>query len=498
MRRKAASGSAIGSRARILLPLCVAAALLALNGCGGGERSGADWPAPNFDLASTRANPAGGISAANVGALRPVWRFRFRIPTTDAGTFTATPVVAGGVVYIQDMKSNVFALDLDSGKLRWRHLFAATNPGPDGLTVAQNRVYGATDTTAFALSATTGRLLWSRFLVTPTQLFVDIAPQVADGTAYVSTVGLSSAGRGTLYALSAATGAVRWQFSTIKDRWLHPAIAGGGGSWYTPSLDGGTLYWGTANPTPWGGTPRYPNGAAFPGPVLYTDTLLVLDARRGRLLWHDQVTPHDIRDYDFQVPPIIGEAGPVAAVFGAGKAGIVIAWNRATHARLWVRPVGVHRNDVGPLPRRRVTVCPGLYGGVETPMAYAGGDLFVPVVDLCMQGSAVGYEPLAGVNVGRRGRGEFVALDAATGVPIWARRLPQAVLGCATAGNGVVFTSTFDGTVYAFAEKTGKTLWDTRMPAGINACPALAGGMLLLGAGIPRPGGRVELEAFAA
>jgi alcohol dehydrogenase (cytochrome c) len=231
--------------------------------------------------------------------------------------------------------------------------------------------------------------------------------------------------------------------------------------------------------------------------VLYTDSLLVLDARRGRLLWHDQVTPHDIRDYDLEVPPIIGEAGRVAAVFGAGKAGIVIAWNRATHARLWERRVGAHRNDVGPLPRRRVTVCPGLYGGVETPMAYAGGDLFVPVVDLCMQGSAVGYEPLAGVNVGRRGRGEFVALDAATGAPIWTRRLPQAVLGCATAGDGVVFTSTFDGTVYAFAAKTGRTLWQTRMPAGINACPALAGGKLLLGAGIPRPGGSAELEAFA-
>jgi outer membrane protein assembly factor BamB len=72
------------------------------------------------------------------------------------------------------------------------------------------------------------------------------------------------------------------------------------------------------------------------------------------------------------------------------------------------------------------------------------------------------------------------------------------VLGCATAGDGVVFTSTFDGTVYAFAAKTGKTMWQTRMPAGINACPAIAGGMLLLGAGIPRPGGRVELEAFAA
>ena len=74
----------------------------------------------------------------------------------------------------------------------------------------------------------------------------------------------------------------------------------------------------------------------------------------------------------------------------------------------------------------------------------------------------------------------------------------RASAACSKVSHFPVFTSTFDGTVYAFAPKTGKTLWQTRMPAGINACPALAGGMLLLGAGIPRPGGRVELEAFAA
>ena len=45
--------------------------------------------------------------------------------------------------------------------------------------------------------------------------------------------------------------------------------------------------------------------AIFPGPVLYTDSLLVLDARSGRLLWHDQVTPHDVRDYDFHATPIV-------------------------------------------------------------------------------------------------------------------------------------------------------------------------------------------------
>jgi outer membrane protein assembly factor BamB len=57
----------------------------------------------------------------------------------------------------------------------------------------------------------------------------------------------------------------------------------------------------------------------------------------------------------------------------------------------------------------------------------------------------------------------------------------------------VVFTVTFDGTVYAFDERDGVTLWKAKLRAGNNACPALAGDTLLVGAGVPRvaraPGG---------
>ena len=191
--------------------------------------------------------------------------------------------------------------------------------------------------------------------------------------------------------------------------------------------DEGRLYAGNSNPQPWGGSPERPNGAAFPGPVLYTNSLLVFDARSGRLLWHDQVTPHDIRDYDFAATPILATVEGKELVFGAGKAGRVIAWDRETRGRRWETPVGRHRNDLGPLPPRRVTVCPGLFGGVLTPMAYAEGRLFVPVVDLCGWGSATSSQPLTTV-VPSRGKGRLVALDAATGRALWVRRLPVAEL----------------------------------------------------------------------
>jgi outer membrane protein assembly factor BamB len=475
----------------------VAMAVLGVSGCASRVLSATDWRLPNRDLSSTRAASGSGIDRGSVAHLEVAWRFRFRTPPGESGAFTATPVIADGVVFVQDMKSNVFALDLETGSVRWRRLFNATNPGPNGLAVAGRRVYGATDTTAFALSTATGRTLWVRRLLTPVEQYVDVAPLVASGVVYVSTIGLPPGGKGALYALDARTGALRWKFSTIKANWRFPQTAGGGGAWYAPSLVDGVLYWGTANPYPYGGTRRHPNGGAFPGAVLYTDSLLALAARTGALRWYDQVTPHDLRDYDFAIPPVVGTAGSRQAVFGAGKAGIVIAWDRKTHARLWQVEVGVHRNDRGPLPRQRVSVCPGLLGGVETPMAYAADTLFVPLVDLCTRGSRYGYEPLEKIDVSGRGRGELVALATASGRRRWRRHFDQPVFGCATVTDGIVFTSTFDGRVYGLDTRNGRILWRTLLPAGINACPAVADDHLLVGAGVPQRGAHaLELVAF--
>jgi alcohol dehydrogenase (cytochrome c) len=313
----------------------------------------------------------------------------------------------------------------------------------------------------------------------------------------VSTIGLPPNGRGILFALDANTGSIRWRLSTIKNNWNVPTEAGGGGAWETPSVADGNVFWGTSNPYPYGGSRAHPNGEAHAGADLYTDSLLVIDARTGKLVWHDQVTPHDVRDYDFQLPPVIGSVDGRPVVFGGGKAGLVIAWDRSTHRRLWQTAVGIHRNDRGRLPRHPVAVCPGLLGGVETPMASADGHLYVPVVDLCMRGSAIGYEPLDRVNVFRRGRGELVALDAATGGKVWTLHLPQPDFGCATAANGVVFTATLDGKVYGVDAGDGHVLWSASLRAGVNACPALASHTLLVGAGVPKGRGyRLELTAF--
>src|SRR5262249_29779305 len=282
------------------------------------------WPLPAGDVEGTRAASRSSITAANVRALHPVWRFALTSTPGATGIFSATPVADAGTIYLEDLRSNIFALDRRTGKLRWAHHYDAPNEGPNGLAVDSGRVYGATDTDAFALAAVNGRELWHMHLTNAQEQFVDVAPVPWQGFAFFGTVGYAPGGRGRIYGLEDATGVVRWRFDTIEHPWLHPEKAGGGGIWYPISVDSnGKLYAGTANPGPWGGTRRFPNGAAFPGPARYTDSLVVLDAKTGALDWADQVTPHDVRDYDFEATPIV--AGDV--VFGAGKAGRVIAWD---------------------------------------------------------------------------------------------------------------------------------------------------------------------------
>ncbi len=469
---------------------------MAAAGCGRGPQPG--WPLPNADRAGTRAAPGGRIDAGNVGRLRVRWRFALPGLEGFSGLDAATPVVSGDRVFLEDLNSEVYALRLSDGSLLWKHRYAWPVSGPNGLAVSGGRVYGSTASDTFSLDALTGRQLW-RVRLTGIINPISIAPLVADGLVFTSTTGAAPGGRGTLYALDARTGAIRWRFDTIHGQWAYPHEAYGGGAWNTPSIDSqGRLYVGTANPNPWGGTKLRPNGGSYAGPALYTDSLLALRADTGQLLWHDQVTPHDVRDHDFQATPVLVRAGGRDLVIGAGKDGVVIAWDRSHGTRLWEARVGLRRNDSGPLPVRKVTVCPGLLGGVETPLAASGGRIFVPVVDLCSLGGSTGFESLGKLDP-TAGSGELVALDAATGRSIWTRKLPQPVFGCATVSRDVVFTATFDGKIYAVAAKDGSTLWTAQARAGINACPAVAGRLLLVGAGSPHPGLRhpvYELVAY--
>ncbi|MGB2710246.1 MAG: PQQ-binding-like beta-propeller repeat protein [Conexibacter sp.] len=482
----------------------------ALAGCGEHEsrRSHAlarsTWPAPNADLANTR-RVGGPIDAASVSRLARAW-------AVPVESYAATPVVVDGVVYTQDLSSSVLAIDLQSGDVRWRKRYDELVLGPNGVNVHGGRVYGATATKAFALDARTGRQLWRRSLVANRAEGIDMAPGFHDGSVYVSTVPVNPStsiygpgARGTLWALDADTGAKRWTWATVPaGLWGRPEINSGGGLWHPPAFDEhGSLYVATANPAPFPGVYGFPAGSSRPGPNRWTNAIVKLDERTGKRVWARQVLPHDLYDWDLECPVILADAGTRPIAVTGGKMGFVYAFDRDDGELVWKTSVGLHnghdddnlRAMRGELAgfRSRTKVLPGVFGGVETQLAADADTVYVPVVNLpAVYSIAKTAEPEPFSDA----TGELLALDLATGRVKWDRKLPQAVFGAATVANDLVFTTTYDGTIWALRTRTGEIAWKARLPSNTTATVAIAGDTLLTASTGGIPEGKTNVIAY--
>jgi alcohol dehydrogenase (cytochrome c) len=467
-------------------------------------QAAAGWTAPDADLASTRY-VASAITSADVSKLGVAWTVPLTIPTTRTdGAYAATPVIVNGVVYIQDLESNVYAISLATGKVLWRHDYNSPNGGPDGVNVAGGVVYAATATAAVALDAATGAQLWSRTLIGNDHEGIAMAPGYDHGTVYVSTVPANvtiqygPGGEGILWALNAKTGAPEWSWNQVQDLWGNPGVNSGGGLWYTPSFDAqGNIYLGVANPGPIFGTKSYPLGSSRPGRDLYTDSVVKLSPA-GKLLWYYQLTPHDLYDWDLQNPPVLSTANGRQVVIDGGKAGIMIELDAQTGKLLWQRAVGGHdghENDGlltehatpasrGLLPAK-FCLEPSTYGGVLTQLASNGSTTFAAVNDLALPASPAGFtvSPASDFHAVENAVGEMVAVNQDTGTVIWDTPLPSSPYGAATVTNDIVFTTTFKGDLYALDATTGAILFKTPMSAGSNAPVAVDGDYVIAGAG---------------
>ena len=180
-------------KTRRLFILGVLIATTCLGACGGGNDSVPDgappeasdfkdeWPTPNGDLANRRV-ASSEIDSSNVDQLGVAWT----IPIEGGGTFgnyASTPIVADGVVYTQDLTSNVKAIDLETGDIKWSKDYASPTVGPNGLTIGYDKIYGATSDFAFALDKRDRRRVWqSQKLTRNANEGIDMAPAVYDDT----------------------------------------------------------------------------------------------------------------------------------------------------------------------------------------------------------------------------------------------------------------------------------------------------------------------------
>jgi outer membrane protein assembly factor BamB len=493
-----------------LLALVLVVGALVVVGCGSSSSSSSSSNVsftgdgqPNIDLAGSREAKSE-INSSNVTQLQQAWS----IPVKGQGiygSYASTPVIANGIVYSQDLESNVSAIELESGEVLWETKLESPSHGPNGLAVADGHIYGATNSAAFALDQKTGKELWLTELGGP----VDMAPGVNEGKVYVSTVPENTSAEyeagavGTLWAMDGKTGKKLWHFDTVpKDLWGEPKVNSGGGLWYPPSFDSkGNVYAGTGNPAPLPGTSNKPWGSSRPGDNRYADSLVKLDPKTGKLDWFYQETPHNIYDWDFQNSPIITKSGGKEVAIGSGKSGVVVAVDLKTGKPLWRTPVGTHNgHDKDPLYAMRGEykkikpgeVFPGQLGGVIAAMASDGKRVYVPIVNHSMtvlSGSEVTEESEA--------TGEVAAIDLGTGKVVWNAQLPGPAYGSLVVSNDVVFATSAEGVVHALKADSGGEIWQAALPSGTNAGVMVSGDMLVTGAGLPAAEGQTaKLVAY--
>jgi alcohol dehydrogenase (cytochrome c) len=477
----------------------------------------AAWTLPGANLANTR-DVASSIDSSDLSKLGVAWC----VPIESTGEarsagvtdgYATTPVVVNGVVYTQDLESDVMAIRLATGTVLWTHNYSTPNGGPDGVNVVNGVVYAATSSSAVALSAATGRQLWSRKLAGNDHEGIDMTPGYNHGTVYVSTVPVNpkvgqylGGGKGILWALNARTGAPEWSWDEVQNLWGNPGVNSGGGLWDPPSFDAqGNLYIGIANPGPIG-QGRWPKGfplaTSRPGPDRYTDSVVKLSPQ-GKLLWYYQLTPHDLFDWDLQNSPVLTTAHGQPVVIDGGKAGILIELNARTGQLIWKLPVGVHRGpaNAGLLTEHATPATadsllpatfelePGVFGGVESQLASNGSTIFAAVNNLGVPMSVNGVTESGKAFVAAisKATGEMVAVNQDTGKIEWDDQLPSTPYGAATVTGNVVFTTTYSGHLYAFNAATGAILLRTPLSSGSNAPVTIDGDYLITAAGVQLP-----------
>jgi alcohol dehydrogenase (cytochrome c) len=486
----------------LVLGTLLAASALVPNASGAAGVS-ASWPYSNGDLSNTRDATTSTITLANVSRLKKLWSFTLTGKATKNvghyGTLAANPIVQNGVVYMQDLSSNVYAISLRTGHLEWEYklnLPEKSGPGPNGVAVANGMVFGISPTVVFALNATNGHKLWAdKKLLHAGQGTFGIQPQVANGTVYLASQYGSAKGGGILLALNAANGHERWTFNTMTGP--APGVQalglGAGGAWETPLVNtNGSVTFGIGNPYQSVG-----NAYSEPAKLLYSDSDVTLNATTGKLRWYYQAVPNDFKDYDLQASPISATENGTPVVIGGGKMGYIYEMNAATGALMWKTAVGIHNGhddqSLNALKAKGTlklklpfTFLPGAFGGIVTNMAYADNTVYAATMNLPIQFTAADQ-----VDNGPPGKnltegGDVVAVNASTGVVEWSTKVPGLPDGDATVSNNLVFAPLFEGKLVALNRSTGKIVFSQQLPKTDNSPIAIAGNTIIVPDGGPK------------
>jgi alcohol dehydrogenase (cytochrome c) len=461
-----------------------------------------DWPTYNGDVGGNRYTTLNQITRTNVTRLGPKWVFTL----PNAARLQVTPLVVGGIMYVTNT-NECYALDAGTGRQIWRFQYARQrgavgNQGGvnRGVAATADKVFLATDNAhIIALNRFTGETVWDTEMADWKQNYsATSAPLVAGNLVISGTTGGEHGANGFVAAFDVNTGKEAWRFWVVpkpgdpgSETWQGKDIAHGGGpAWFTgtydPQLD--MLYWPTGNPGA-----EY-NGDNRKGDNLYTDCILALDAKTGKLKWHYQTTPHDLWDWDATETPMVIDANwqgqPRKLLVQANRNGYFYVWDRTDGKLLLWKPfvnnltwaTGIDAKGkpikvAGQEPSAAGTrVCPSQDGATNwySPSYNpATGLYYVQSMEKCSvytkspQGEwESGKAYLGGsqrIPQGQNAEASLKAINLQTGSIEWQVPEPGPVQGWGgtlTTSTGLVIVGEEGGSLMAVDAANGKALWN--------------------------------------
>ncbi|MFN3231768.1 MAG: PQQ-binding-like beta-propeller repeat protein [Alphaproteobacteria bacterium] len=456
---------------------------------------GQNW---GIQITNTRRIPesANPLPAEAFDALELKWAFAY----PGANRARSQPSLAGGAVHVGSHSGIVYALDRETGCVRWT--FQASGEVRTGIVFDR---WSAGDETAeikayfgdilgnvYAINAVTGELVWRDRADPHPNTTITGTPSLHKGRLFVTVSALETGPpidpayecckfRGSLVAYDAATGDRQWQAFTVFEE---PSVTGqnrsgtdmygpsGAGTWNAPAIDvaRNQIYFGTAQ--------------NLSSPATQTsDAVFAVDMDTGDVNWVFQGTPGDawngacdtVNDDNCPVengPDFDMAAGIVLAslsngldlVIGAQKSGMVHALDPDSGEIVWQNKVGRG----------------GIQGGVHFGMAADGDTLYVPVTDMP-----------DGREYAEEARPGLYALDMKSGDFLWKQPAPTDVCQgrafchpgisqVATAAPGYVMAGAMDGVLRVHDSATGDLIWsyDTTAPVETVSGEVAAGGSL--------------------